>query len=61
MAFVAKVGFRVEQEKGPERPQVQTNNIFAVLGGLPPERQEQILMGFEKQIQKARKELPRGE
>ena len=59
MAFVSKVGFRVEAEKN-DQPQIRQQNIFAILPGLPPERQEQILAGFEKEIQKARKELPRG-
>ena len=59
MAFVSKIGFRVEVEKN-EQPKIQNQNIFAILPGLPPERQEQILAGFEKQIKQARKELPRG-
>lgn len=63
MAFVAKVGFRVEPEK-VEKQAIQTQNIFAILGGLPPERQDQIIDGFQKQLdnaRKARKELPSGE
>ena len=59
MAFVSKIGFRVEPEKN-DQPKIQNQNIFAILPGLPPERQEQILAGFEREIQKARKELPSG-
>lgn len=59
MSFLGKVGYRVEQEK-PEHNQIKQQNIFAILPGLPPERQEQILAGFEREIQKARKELPSG-
>ena len=59
MAFVAKVGFQVQAEK-PERTQIENQNIFAILPGLPEERREQILSSFERQIRQARKELPSG-
>jgi len=59
MAFVAKVGFRVEPER-QEKTQIQTQNVLAILGGLPPERAEEILTGYQKQIDNARKELTNG-
>ena len=62
MAFVAKVGFQVQAEK-PEQTKIENQNIFAILPGLPEDRQEQILSSFESQIKqarKARKELPSG-
>ena len=59
MAFVSKVGFRIEPEKN-DQPKIQNQNIFAVLPGLPEERRIEILNGMQKQIDTARKELPRG-
>lgn len=59
MAFVAKVGFQPEVVK-TDTPAIKTQNIFAILGGLPEERQQEILAGFQRQIDTARKELPSG-
>lgn len=58
LAFAAKIGFQWEPTQ--EKPQIQRMNIFAILNGLPEERQEQILDEFGKELTKARKELNRG-
>ena len=60
MAFVSKIGFEPDHTPTEGPAKIGTQNLFAVLPGLPVERQEQILSTFEAQIQKARKELPSG-
>lgn len=62
MAFVAKVGFRVEPEK-VETTAIKQQNILAILPGLPEDRRGQIADELEKQARAARKlvkELPSG-
>lgn len=60
LAFVSKVGDDFGGKEVSDKPQIKQQNIFAILPGLPPERQEQILSQFEKELTKARKELTSG-
>lgn len=59
LSFVAKIGFTREPDKS-DRPNIQRQNIFAILTGLPPERQREILDGFGRELETARKELESG-
>jgi len=60
LSFAAKLA-GIDKPDQENKPQIKNQNIFAILPGLPEERQKQILDGFEKELSKARKELNRGE
>jgi pyruvate/2-oxoglutarate dehydrogenase complex dihydrolipoamide acyltransferase (E2) component len=60
MTFVAKVGFQTEAPAADATTKIGTQNVLAILPGLPQERQLEILDGMQSQITQARKELPRG-